>query len=177
VIPPRARVLLLILLLLPLAGCGYKTKFELPEHIRTFSVNTFRNKTLERNLDFEFTEALIHEICARTNLRVARPGEADLEIDGEIESFERHALRRKRYGERMEMRNLLSVNIEMFDTRKNVPFFQARRIVERVEFSLNLGQTPRDGRDELVRELARRVAALAFEHWPHQPPEAKASGG
>ncbi len=163
-------------LVLLAAGCGYKMKFELPPHLRTFSVNTFRNKTLERNLDFEFTEALIHEIAARTNLRVARPGEADLEISGEIESFDRHVLRRKRYDEKMEMRNLLSVNIEMRDTRKNVVFFQGRRIVERAEFSLNLGETPREARDELVRELARRVTALAFEPWPYKEPEAKGSG-
>ncbi|HUT32859.1 MAG TPA: LPS assembly lipoprotein LptE [Planctomycetota bacterium] len=166
-----------LLLPLLLAGCGYRARFELPPHLQTFAVSTFRNKTLERNLDFEFTEALIHEICARTGLRVARPGEADLEIEGEIEGFERHVLRRKRYGEKMEMRNLLYVNVEMRDTRKNAIFFQGHRIVERAEFSLNLGETPRDGRDELVRELARHVVALAFELWPHPSTEAKASGG
>lgn len=170
------RRLAVCVLLLPLAGCGYKTKFDLPPHIQTFSVNTFRNKTLERNLDFEFTEALIHEILARTHLRVARPGQADLEISGEIDGFERHALRKKRYDERMEMRNLLYVNVEMRDMKRNEIFFQGRRIVERAEFSLNLGMTPRDARDEVVRELARRVAALAFEHWPHKGMEAEASG-
>jgi len=164
-------------LCLLLAGCGYKAKFDLPPHLHTFSVNTFRNKTLERNLDFEFTEALIHEVLARTNLRVARPGEADLEISGEIESFDRHVLRRLRYGEKMAMRNLLSANVEIRDTRKDTTFFQGRRIVERVEYSLNLGETPREARDELVRELARRVVALAFELWPHKETEAKPSGG
>jgi len=157
-------------------GCGYRTSFPLPEHIKTFSVNTFRNKTLERNLDFEFTEAFIHEVLARTRLRLARPGDADLVIDGEIESFDRHTLRRLRYGEKMAVRYMMAVNIEAFDTRKNVPFFQGRRIVERADFSLNLGETPRDGRDEVVRELARRVAALVFEPWPpEQPQEAEAS--
>ncbi|MBM4030333.1 MAG: hypothetical protein FJ291_00940 [Planctomycetes bacterium] len=164
-------------LILLLAGCGYKAKFDLPPHIRTFCVNTFRNKTLERNLDFEFTEALIHEVLARTNLRVAKPGEADIEINGEIEAFDRHVLRRKRFDEKFEMRNLLSVNVEVRDTRKNVLLFEGKRIVERVEFSLNLGETPREARDEVVRELARRVVALAFEPWPYKQPETKASGG
>ena len=164
------------LVALAAAGCGYKTRFDLPPHLQTFNVEVFRNKTLERNLDFEFTEALTHEIAARTGLRVARPGEADLEIRGEIEAFDRHVLRRKRYDEKMEMRNLLSVNVEMRDMRHNVLFFQGRRIVERAEFSLNLGETPREARDELVRELARRVVALAFEPWPHKQPEAKNSG-
>ncbi len=164
------------LLALLLAGCGYRTKFDLPPHLKTFSVNTFRNKTLERNLDFEFTEALIHEICARTRLRVARPGEADLEINGEIDDFDRHVLRRLRYGERMEMRYLLYANVEMTDTRTNTTFFQGRRLVERAEFSLNLGETPREGRDAVVRDLARHVVSLAFESWPHPDTEAKARG-
>ena len=163
------------LVALLLAGCGYRTKFDLPPHLHTFSVNTFRNKTLERNLDFEFTEALIHEVCARTRLRVARPGEADLEINGEIEDFDRHILRRLRYGEKMEMRYLLYVNIEMNDTRTNTVFFKGRRLVERSEFSLNLGETPREARDAVVRDLARHVVSLAFESWPHPDTEAKAS--
>jgi len=170
----RASVAAILLLA---TGCGYRTKFDLPPHIQTFSVNTFRNKTLERNLDFEFTEALIHEILAKTSLRVARPGEADLEIDGEIEGFQRYLLRAKRYGEKFEIRNLLSVNVEMRDCRHNVPFFHGSRIVERTEFSLNLGETPREARDELVRELARRVVSLAFERWPARVAEGKPSGG
>ena len=37
-----------------LAGRGYRASFDLPPHIHTLSVATSTNKTLERNLDFEF---------------------------------------------------------------------------------------------------------------------------
>jgi hypothetical protein len=164
-------------LLLLVAGCGYRARFDLPPHLHTFTVNTFRNKTLERNLDFEFTEALIHEIAVRTPLRVARPGEGDLVIDGEIDGFERHAVRRKRFDQKMEMRYLLSVNIEIRDTKQNAVFFRGRRIVEQSEISLNLGESPREGRDAVVRELARHVVSLAFELWPPKPSENTDRGG
>jgi hypothetical protein len=163
-----------LLLLLP-AGCGYRARFDFPPHIQTFCVNTFRNKTLERNLDFEFTEALIHEILAKTTLRVAPPSKADLVVDGEIEALERHILRSRRYGEKMEARHILYVNVEVLDRKKNTRFFEGEKITSRAEFNLNLGETPRQAREELIRELARRVVSLAFERWPATPVEGKAS--
>ena len=202
------------LALLALAGCwGYRAGFPLPPHIHTFTVAAFTNKTLERNLDFEFTQALIREIHAKTALRVAPPGEADLVIHGEIDAFERELLRRKRLEERdekspeepvegptersvgaavpgssssgkrerldekSEMRHRLYVNVAMLDRKRNVLFFEGKRITRRVEFRLHSGETARMARDELVRELARRVVSLAFERWPPRPMEARARGG
>jgi len=167
-----------------LAGCGYRTGFPLPEHLRTFSVNVFRNGTLERNLDFEFTQALIQEIHAKTPLRVARPGKADLEISGELAEFQRHTTSRSRLisnrkyiGGVTEMRYFLYVNVEMYDAAKRAVFFRGDRIARRVDFSLTRGQTSRDAKEELIRELARRVVSLAFEPWPAKTVEAEARGG
>jgi len=159
-----------------LAGCGYRTRFDVPPHLQTFCVNTFRNKTLERNLDFEFTQALRREVQAKTRLRAATPDAADLVINGEIEDLERYQLRAKRLG-KMEMRYLLYVNVEMLDRQKNESFFEGQRIVRWAEFSMNRGETDRQGLEEVVRELARRVVSLAFERWPTQRAEAKPRGG
>jgi hypothetical protein len=189
--------MLAALALLALAGCGYRAWFPVPEHIQTFTVSTFTNKTLERNLDFEFTQALVREIHAKTRLRAAPPGQADLVITGEIDELTREALRRKdgerdktprdidgdgdlddeRPGQKSEMRHRLYVNVEMHDRRKGVTFFEGKRITRRVEFRLHSGETARMARDELVRELARRVVSLAFEQWPARPTEARARGG
>jgi len=173
-----------------LAGCGYRVGFPVPAHIKTFSVNTFRNRTLERNLDFEFTEALIHEILAKTPLAVAPPGKADLEISGEIEDLARRVLLSERVVEKGEgidkkdehvgpitmRRYYLLVNVEMFDQRKNVVFFEGKRIARDVDYSLNLGQLAPLAREQLIRDLARRVVSLAFERWSEKGPEAPPSG-
>jgi len=190
------RKLAAALVALALAGCGYRASFDLPPHIHTFSVATFTNKTLERNLDFEFTQALVREIHAKTRLRAAPPGEADLVITGEIDKLTREVLRRKRddrdydddgddddndderrLEQRSEMRHRLYVNVTMRDRRKKVAFFSGRRITRRVEFRMHSGETARMARDELVRELARRVVSLAFERWPTRAMEATARGG
>ncbi len=157
------------------AGCGYKAGFDLPPHIRTFAVNTFTNKTLERNLDFEFTQALIQEILAKTHLRVAPPDEADLVVNGEIDELERQTILDRRYGEKVVVSHILYVNVEMLDRQNERVFFQGRRIAREADFNVDLGETPRKAREEAIRELARRVVSLAFEQWPPTPLEAKAS--
>ena len=183
------RKLAAALVALALAGCGYRASFDLPPHIHTFSVATFTNKTLERNLDFEFTQSLVREIHAKTRLRAAPSAEADLVITGEIDRLTREVLRRtrddrdyddddeRRLEQRSEMRHRLYVNVTMRDRRKGVAFFNGRSITRRVEFRMHSGETARMARDELVRELARRVVSLAFERWPTRAMEATARGG
>lgn len=156
------------------AGCGYKAGFDLPPHIHTFAVNTFTNKTLERNLDFEFTQALIQEILAKTRLRVARPDEADLVINGEIDDLDRHVVLDRRYGEKVVVSYVLYVNVEMLDRQNERVFFQGRRISREADYNVDLGESARKAREEVVRELARRVVSRAFEPWPPTPLEAKA---
>ncbi|NQT87355.1 hypothetical protein HQ560_11355 [bacterium] len=174
------RMLTPALALLLLAGCtGYKTKFDVPPHVKTYSVNIFTNKTLERNVDFEFTQALIREMGAKTNLKMVKADEADLLITGEIADYARHSLRRKSRGLKSEMRHQLFVNVAMLDQRKDRMFFEGQDITRRAEFAMNRGETRRQGREEVIRELARRVVSLAFEPWnlpPAKPKEAHASG-
>jgi len=157
-----------------LAGCGYKAGFNLPPHLRTFAVNTFTNKTLEKDLDFEFTQALIQEILAKTQLRVARPEVADLVINGEIDELDRQTILDRRYGEKVVVSHVLYVNVEMLDRQNEQVFFQGRRISREADYNVHLGETPRKAREEAVRELARRVVSMAFERWPPTPLEAKA---
>ena len=165
------------LLVVAFAGCGYRARFDLPPHLQTFSVATFSNKTLERNLDFEFTQALIREIQAKTRLRVAPSQEADLLVTGEIDELDRLVLRRGRLGAKSEMGHRLCVNVAMLERKKGRVFFEGKRITGRAEFRLYAGETERMARDELVREVARSVVSRAFEEWPARPVKANAGSG
>ena len=159
-----------------LAGCaGYSTRFERPEHLKTFAVEPFTNKTLERNVDMEFTQALIHEILAKTNLRRATEGKADLLVTGSIEDLGRHSVRRKAKGLKGEMRHVLVVNVQMEDRKEDRLFFDSTRVRRRAEFRLNRGDLRRDAREEVIRELARRVVSQAFERWPKPGEGARAA--
>jgi hypothetical protein len=157
-----------------LAGCaGYNTRFDVPPHLKTYHVSVFTNKTLERNLDFEFTQALIREINAKTRLKAAKRDEADLLITGEVADFKRHSLRRKSQGLKSEMRLQLFVNVAMLDRTKDRMFFEGADITRRAEFAMNRGETRTQAREEVIRELARRVVSLAFEPWNAPPAKRK----
>jgi hypothetical protein len=170
------RRLALCLLPLLLVGCpGYHTRFDVPAHLHTFNVGIFINRTLEANTDYEFTQQLIHEIAARTPLRLTSEGEADLAIKGEIAKFDRYTLRRRQHGEKSEMQYVLHVDVTMIDRKKDVVFFEGKSINWRSEFRMNLGETQTQAREEVIRELARHVVDLAFERWPTAPAEPKAA--
>ena len=83
-----------------------------------------------------------------------------------IEDLERHSVRRKAKGLKGEMRHVLVVNVQMEDRKEDRLFFDSTRVRRRAEFRLNRGDLRRDAREEVIRELARRVVSQAFERWP-----------
>ena len=77
-----------------LAGCaadptkGWSTTSVWSDDIRTVSIGLFANSTPNRNFGFEFTDALIKEIEARTPYKVTAPGRADTMVTGRIRRVE-----------------------------------------------------------------------------------------
>ncbi len=76
------------------AGCaadptkGWSTASVWSDDIRTVSVGLFANATPNRTFEFEFTDALIKEIEARTPYKVTTPGRADTIVTGRIQRVE-----------------------------------------------------------------------------------------
>lgn len=81
--------LLLLVLLLPLAGCGYTAKELYPTQYNTIAVPNFENRTFYQGVEFELREALIKEIEQRTPYKVVRtPGAADTVLEGTVVEIE-----------------------------------------------------------------------------------------
>jgi hypothetical protein len=76
--------------LLPLAGCGYRVAGRanaLPPTIRTIAVPAFVNRTTNYRIEDRITNAVIHELLARTKYRVvAKPDDGDAILRGEIDT-------------------------------------------------------------------------------------------
>ena len=85
-----------------LAGCaadptrGWSTASVWSDEIRTVSVALFTNATPNRNFEFEFTDALIKEIEARTPYKVTSTGRADTIVTGRIQRVEHTQLSKSR---------------------------------------------------------------------------------
>ena len=77
-----------------LAGCaadpteGWSTASVWSTDVRTVSVSMFENSTFNRDFTFEFMDALIKEIEARTPYKVTARGRADTIVTGRIRSID-----------------------------------------------------------------------------------------
>jgi outer membrane lipopolysaccharide assembly protein LptE/RlpB len=75
-----------------LTGCGYRVVGRSTESlpgIQTIAVPAFVNRTSNYRIEQRLTEAVVHELLARTKYRVvARPEAADAVMRGEVTSIE-----------------------------------------------------------------------------------------
>ncbi len=70
----------LALALLALGGCGYHTlgaATHLPPDVRTLSVPVFANQTVANGTETAMTEAVIHELLARTRFHITPKADPD----------------------------------------------------------------------------------------------------
>jgi outer membrane lipopolysaccharide assembly protein LptE/RlpB len=75
-----------------LAGCGYRVvgrTTELAPGVQTIAVPAFVNRTSDYRIEQRLTEAVVHELLARTKYRVvAKPEGADAVLRGDVSSVE-----------------------------------------------------------------------------------------
>ena len=95
---PRATAVIGLSAAVGLAGCaadptmGWSTASAWPPNIRTVAVNLPDNATYNRDFDFEFLDALVKEIEARTPYKVTAPDRADTILTGRIRRVDHEQL-------------------------------------------------------------------------------------
>jgi len=82
--------------LLVLIGCGYHVvgrTSRLPASVKTIAVPALKNRTSRYRIEQRLTEALVHELLARTRYRVVSdPASADAVLRGEVTSLDSSAV-------------------------------------------------------------------------------------
>lgn len=87
-----ANYFLSILLSLTVLGCAYTTKLSLDPKYQTVAVTGFYNKSSEYDLQAPLTNALIRKFITDGRLKVVKPEEADLLVEGVILEYQRKGL-------------------------------------------------------------------------------------
>ncbi len=84
------------LLAIALGGCGYHVAgraSRLPPSVKTIAVVALENRTTRYRIEQRLTDAVVHELLARTSYRVvANPTAADAVLRGEITSLDSSAV-------------------------------------------------------------------------------------
>ena len=82
--PAALKVILALLTLCSLAGCGYTTQTTFREDVTSVAVPIFENRSFHRGLEFVVTEAVVKELAAQTPYRVLDVEQAQTVLEGEI---------------------------------------------------------------------------------------------
>jgi hypothetical protein len=97
---------------------GYTTQPLYDRGIHTVRVPIFKNLTLDRNLEFELTEAVVREIEAKTTFKVVQgAGCADTELIGTIVNRNKTIINLNQLGETRVAELTLSVELVWRDLR------------------------------------------------------------
>jgi len=150
-----------LLALLCVSCWGYRSEWPAPEGIRTIAVEVFKNRTLYREVEFEFTNAVRREISIKTPLKVVDMDRADSVITGDIVDFRRDLLRESQVGVPTEYRITVVVNYQVKNLKTGGVIAEGK-LRRSADYQLMRGQVERQAREEAIRELARNVVQNAF---------------
>jgi outer membrane lipopolysaccharide assembly protein LptE/RlpB len=157
-------------LILVAAACGYSTKGNLPPHIKTVAVPTFKNKTQEPAVEGTITAAVVNAFTTSGKLRVVPVGQADSILDGEVVGYDVQSISVDRRINVRQYRLVVTLNLEFRDVKQNEMLFREEGLQERAEFTVPFEVSATISREEgAVRlaavEIGRKVVNLVVDRF------------
>ncbi len=157
-----------------LAGCasdptrGYAAVSAFPAGISTVAVDILDNRTFERDLEFELTDALIKQIEARTPYKVTSRDRADTILTGRIRNVQRDQLSKSRLtGLSEEVTISVTIDLNWRDLRTGEPLLEIESFTGHGLFvpSRPTGEPIELGEFAVVQRLARDIVAEMRANW------------
>lgn len=165
---------------------GYTSRPVHDSSIRTVRVPIFKNKTYRQGLEYELTEAVIHEIEARTPWKVVPEGcPADTELVGKIVSRNKNLYLFNQLGETLGAEATMSVEVVWKDLRFGqygampsvasnqplppvaVPPPQPAKVLvqSKAAFRPELGQSLTSAENTMTKRMARQIVNMMERPW------------
>ena len=160
-----------------LTACGYTTKSALPPSLRYIHVEPFKNKIdfnsiNKRNLyipllEVDVRNAIIDRYLFDGNLRVSEEEGADLVLRGELVNFDRGELRSTDDNEVQEYRIYISVNLELWDPRRQEVRWTENNFTGEATYFVSgpKATSEQSAISEAMTDLARRIVERTIEDW------------
>jgi lipopolysaccharide assembly LptE-like protein len=161
------RAALGLALALLLGGCGYTVGGTLPSHINTVSVPVFKNRTREPGVESLITRAVVEAFSTNGRLKIARGGEADAILEGEITSYGVTSIAFDKDANAQLYRLVVTVNLRMRDVKRNTLLFQQREVREQADFRVQNAVSQTISREETAlrtaaTDIGRAIVAIAL---------------
>lgn len=162
-----------LLLSFGLWGCGYSLQGRatpLPQEIRTITIPTMTNQTLEAGIENAFTRAVIREFNLDGRLKVVRENRADSLLEGSIQDFSLYSTAYDASGLALEYRAqvIMGVTFRRIDTGEIL--LEAPSLTQVDEYRVTSDIPTDEGRkraaiDEIARQLAETIHDLILERF------------
>lgn len=147
---------------------GYGTGELYDSSYRTVSVPIFENRSFERGVEFDLSEALIKEIELRTPYKVTTSDRADTMLTGTVTSVTRNVLSRTTDGGiPQEVQVAVAVSFEWKDLRTSQVIRKRSSIIGTGEHipARTLSEPYERAQHEAVAELARDIVSVMRDDW------------
>lgn len=153
-----------------LAGCGYSTRGNLPEHIKTVAVPIFKNRTLEPGVESALTSGVVNAFSSGGRVRVVPLDEADAILEGEVVGFSLAGLAFDRNANVQAYRLRVVLNVEFRDVRRNALLWRQDGLQETSDFQVQgtVSDTVARGQGAMLQaasEIGRKVVNLALDRF------------
>lgn len=168
---PRAWAALMTVAVVVLAtGCGYSTKGNLPGHIKSVAVPTFRNKTQQPAVESTITAAVINAFVTSGKLKVVAADQADSILEGEVVGYVIVSVAVDNRINVRQYRLVVTMNLEFRDVRQGGMLFRQEGLQEQADFTVPFEVSGTINREEgAVRaaavDIGRRVVNLVVDRF------------
>jgi hypothetical protein len=154
-----------LLLLLPLAGCGYSTRPLYNSAYHTVSVPIFGNKSFRREWEERLTEALKKNIEARTPYKIAPQDKADTILSGEIVDDTKTTLTR-RLGTLLPRESQFTVAVNFtWKTRTGTVLVDRKEFNRAATEIQQIGEREEDAEQWAIERLAAAIVDQMQTDW------------
>jgi len=169
--PARAWAALMTVAALALAtGCGYSFKGNLPGHVKSVAVPTFKNKTQQPAVESTITAAVINAFVTSGKLKVVSLDEADSILEGEVTGYNVVSVSVDNRINVRQYRLVVTMNLQFRDVREGSMLFRQEGLQEQADFSVPFEVAGTINREEgaaraAAVDIGRRVVNLVVDRF------------
>lgn len=117
-------------------GCGYSTRGNLPNHIKSVAVPTFKNKTQEPAVEGTITAAVVNAFVTSGRLKVVPADQADSILEGEVTGYDVVTVSVDNRINVRQYRLVVTLNLQFRDVRQGGMLFRQEGLQERSDFTV-----------------------------------------
>ena len=161
-------VMILIVFLIPivLAGCGYTTSAIRDSGISSIYVPMFKNKTYEHNVHVTATDAVINELILDGNLRLLKYEEADTILEGQVIRYKTEPLGYDKNNDVEQYRMVVTVKVVFKNLNKDkIIWVQTIDGSTAYYTSGRLAMSEKAAAAKAIENLARNIVSEIVNFW------------